>query len=167
MKNVKNRKRITLLVLAFVLLFSVGAAFAAAPGQLIINGRAGVHGGIISVIWVDAQTHSNWGDVHQYAYFTPSEITWGMEFFSHGEAILMGTFANHGTVPVHIHGIDVFHGFPIPGFHIEAEDLQHRIVHPGEYVPYTVTAIWMGPHFPHEVNMHTFFTININYEPIR
>ena len=59
MKNMRNRKRMTGVVALFMLIFLVGAAFAAAPGTLDISGLVGVSDPELLVEWTAATPTAN------------------------------------------------------------------------------------------------------------
>ena len=110
MRNQGKRKRITALLLVFLLMFLVGAAFAFAPGQLTIGGTVNLDPDY--VIWNTATTSvtspaaittttiTSTAEIVDARGRTDQHINWTINFGSPGVARLDVTALNeHETLP--------------------------------------------------------------------
>jgi len=115
MQNLKNKKRLTILTIAFLLTFLVGAAFAFPPGNLEIEGWIGIGQDEMCVIWATAATSQSAAGVATTnvtritsmslggGVFNPGHrIEWAIGFVNPGTVTLTATAINDGTVPVMI-----------------------------------------------------------------
>ena len=64
MQRLKNKKRLTALVLAFLLVFSVGAAFAATPGVLDVRTQVRIVAQDLYVRWASAEANTTSPGIH-------------------------------------------------------------------------------------------------------
>jgi len=113
MQKLRNKKRLTALVLAFMLVFTVGAAFAFAPGVLDIDGR--MHMASDYVVWYDVSdtapsplgipvgaTQSADITTRLLDTRTDQRIVWRVYFSEAGTAMLTATAFNNSNITVDI-----------------------------------------------------------------
>jgi hypothetical protein len=160
MRNFKNKKKLTSLVIAFMLVFVMGSAFAFGPGQLGIAGFVGVAPDL-SVIWQDNPVTSGTsatvttnvaGRVNGIRDF--QGINWAVGFANTGAsatATLTAVAYNDGAVAAHITGL----GFnPAPDFGVTATVSTTPtvaapvVLAPGATYTFIVTLTWDGTTFP-------------------
>lgn len=107
--NLKNKKRLNIAMIAFMMAFIVGAAFAFAPGQLDIRGVVGMRAPELNVAWSSAMalaaptvttTHS--AIIVDSVSGSNQAIEWSMIFVNPGVITLEAHARNYGQVPVYI-----------------------------------------------------------------
>jgi len=115
MQKLKSRKRLTSLVLAFMLVFIVGAAFAFAPGTLDIEGR--MHMATDYVVWNDVSETmvaplgfpvgaTQNATIVNNRNRTDQTIEWTVFFTEAGSATLTATAYNNSNLPVELDFVD-------------------------------------------------------------
>ena len=110
MQNLKNKKKITSLMLTFLLVFVVGTAFAFTSGTLDIEGRVHVSGGYVK--WLEVEpgpghtfipaTSASQGVTMTTAFAdargrTDQTIVWNMYFTRSGTAEIVATAINDSS----------------------------------------------------------------------
>ena len=160
MQKLRNKKKLTMLVTAFMLTLIVGSAFAFGPGQLGIAGFIGVYADL-EIVWDSAVPSADTAAVTTNQAFIvagtrPGQgINWAIGF-NYDEATgpvsatLVATALNEGGVPANIIGLD-FHYAPGPGFTaVVANSAAIFPVHlaPGATFDFTVTVTWDGTTMP-------------------
>lgn len=163
MQQLKNKKRLTALVLVFMLVFVVGAAFAFAPGVLDIDGR--VHLASDYVVWYDVSSTMPTPMGYPFGATQSADITtrlldsrtdqrivWRVYFSEAGTAMLTATAFNNSNITVGIEGASyswVFEGgFTAAdfGLSVNVNDILFAGALPAltESMPVGVTVTWTG-----------------------
>ena len=119
MSNLRNKKRLTALVLAFLMVFVVGAAFALTPGALTVAGTISLDPPDVRLIWELDDTASDYvntsGTVDYVinvnevdAASTDSAIIWNVSFMQPGTATLNLAVTNQSpTTIARIESVDI------------------------------------------------------------
>ena len=103
MRNANNKKKLKALVVAFLLLFSLGAAFAFAPGQLSIGGAVSLDPEALYVQWRAVDISSTSGVVNNEFSINDARdrnfqhIEWDVTFETPGSATLVFDAHNHSS----------------------------------------------------------------------
>jgi hypothetical protein len=122
MERLKNRKKLTALVLVFLLVFLAGAAFAATPGVLQVAGGIGVGDPQLRVRWFEIDIYENtplphastniarivdWmsivGQPPRGDAIVNDRIEWAIGFNGEGTVTLNARAENYGTLPALVH----------------------------------------------------------------
>ena len=109
MQKLKNRKRLTVLLATFTIIFVTGVAFAADFGILDITGMIGIGAPELSVIWTNQETDNVSEATTNTATILNDDkgIEWAIGFAEAGTVTLIATATNNGLVPAHIDSVDV------------------------------------------------------------
>jgi len=161
MQKLKKNKRLTLAVIAFMLTFVVGAAFAATPGGLQAVGTIGVGEPDLSVIWTTVTPGANdaiavrqatiaaganiatpAGQPDQVAqrptHLAAQRVDWQIGFIDDGTVTLTAVATNDGNVTARVHAPGLAPNPPMPAAGLGA--LAWLDPDPAVVAPFTVGA---------------------------
>jgi len=127
MQSIRNKKRLTNVVIVFMLTFVVGVAFALEPGTLDVQGTIGMRNHEINIIWsaVDTPLAPNIASTHTANIVDGTSgrsqqgIAWEIGFIGEGVVRLEAWALNAGQVPVEITSPD-FNWLPEQPGHVIA-----------------------------------------------
>ena len=184
MRKIKNKKRLTILAITFMLVFLIGSAFAITPGVLDIFGRIILAEQELYVVWCDtgpSLSGSPVGNITQTASVLPwpiygrtrQRIAWNISFTGPGTASLTAQIHNIGLLDANIYdwSIDITNVEGNTDFGLQAivnsDDILGRINAGTRSTPLNVDVFWGGTGIIDPTGLNeASIIIEFMYEPV-